>query len=193
MMLICLAKVLNSGLGGRDLLALDTSFHTVDVTGIAEHTLTSLNLCTFAGLIESTIGPIIGIFHQYASYPSGPTIHSVAQLEHFGLRVDDRSRSVNGTQRIITPDGYIFPLSIRDGLAYLDMSLPTLKDVSSFPHVMFTADVPWDSRVCWIMNISRLITPPCSYLTTLVTMIQGLMILGRSSILCRTTLFSHNV
>ena len=35
------------------------------------------------------------------------------------LSVDDRSKGVGGPKRIETPDGYVFPLSIKSGLLYM--------------------------------------------------------------------------
>ena len=47
----------------------------------------------------------------------------------------------------MTPDGYIVPLSVRDGLAYMDMHPPTDHELEHLPHVYFTAEMPWDPRV----------------------------------------------
>ena len=58
-------------------------------TGIADSKIESVLISTVAGLISTTEGPIIGIFHQYAAYGKGSTIHSVNQLRSFGLDVND--------------------------------------------------------------------------------------------------------
>jgi hypothetical protein len=52
-----------------------------------------------------------------------------------------------GLQRIQTMDGYVFPLSIRDGLPYLDMRPCTDVKYELPPHVILTSDVDWDPRV----------------------------------------------
>jgi len=45
-------------------------------------------------------GPIIGILHQYAHYGEGTTIHSVPQLLHFGIDVDEMAiKSSMGSSR----------------------------------------------------------------------------------------------
>ena len=44
--------------------------------------------------IITTNGPIIGIFHQYATGGKGHTIHSALQMEAYGLKVEDRSKLV---------------------------------------------------------------------------------------------------
>jgi hypothetical protein len=44
-------------------------------------------------------------------------------------------------------DGYVFPLSIRDGLPYLGMRPYTDVEYESLPHVILTSDVDWDPQV----------------------------------------------
>jgi hypothetical protein len=51
-----------------------------------------------------------------------------------------------GKQRITTPDGYIIPLDIVDGLAYMPMSVPTEDDRNTLPHISLTGDMDWDPR-----------------------------------------------
>ena len=134
----------NGGLSGSDVRVLATSKQLVDVLGISKNALNDLSICTVAGYILTTEGPIIGVFHQYAHVGSGDTIHSVNQLASFGIKVDERPASVGGTQRIVTPEGFVIPLAIRGGLAYMDMRPPTEEEVKRLPHVTFTSDVPWD-------------------------------------------------
>jgi Reverse transcriptase (RNA-dependent DNA polymerase) len=138
----------NGGLSGSDVRVLMSSLHTADVTGIGDATMTSLPLCTVAGLITTHKGPIIGIFHQYAHVGTGYSIHSSNQLRQFGIVVDDNPRcfSANG-QTIRTPEGHFIPLSLRNGLPYMDMSPPTDNDMATYPHVTFTSDMPWDPHV----------------------------------------------
>jgi len=107
---------------GDDVLI--TAYHDHDraqVMGIAKNSREDLRIVTAAGFIESTEGPVIGIFHQDAHYGKGKSIHSVPQMEHFEIHVDCTSRKKNGMQRVVTPDGWIIPLHIRNGLAYMDM------------------------------------------------------------------------
>jgi hypothetical protein len=106
--------------------------------------VTNLPIVQAAGLIQSSIGPIIGIFNQYASIGDGKSVHSCAQLQSFGTLIDDVPIDCGGTQRIVTPEGHIIPLSIRDGLAYMDMSPPSADDLERYPHVIFTLDDAWD-------------------------------------------------
>jgi len=74
-------------------------------------------------------------------------IHSSAQMEHYKNIVDDKSVRVGGKQSIKTLDGYIIPLSICNGLAYMDMHVPSLKEYAELPHVVLTSDIEWDPTV----------------------------------------------
>jgi hypothetical protein len=135
----------NGGMSGADVRVISETLHTIDVTGLAEKTLSNLPVCTVAALIQTNKGPIIGIFHQYAHYGKGQTVHSSNQLKAFGIMVDDTPRHLpGGTQRLLTPEGYFIPISIRNGLPYIDMSPPTDEELSTYPHVIFTSDLPWN-------------------------------------------------
>ena len=118
-----------------------------DVAGIEDHTITNLRIGTVAGLIQTQRGPIIGIMHQYAIYGKGKSIHSSPQLEHYGIKVDDRSLKVGGGQRITTLEGYVIPLQFRNGLAYFETSKPTDYDLEEYPHVILTSDTDWDPSI----------------------------------------------
>ena len=56
----------NGGMAGDDVLI--TAYDRAQVTGIAGNRLDDLRIVTAAGFIESTEGPVIGIFHQYAHH-----------------------------------------------------------------------------------------------------------------------------
>ena len=134
----------NGGMSGDDVRVIEQTSVTADVTGLADHKVTNLPISTVAAVLQTTTGPVVGIFHQYAHHGMGKTVHSIPQLRSFGLSVDDSSRKHGGSQRILTPDGYVIPLHIRDGLAYMDMHPPSDDEYSSLPHVFMTSDVPWD-------------------------------------------------
>ena len=62
------------------------------------------------------------------------------QMELFNCKDDDRCKVVGGTQRIGTPGGFVFPLSIESDLAYMHSSwVPTDDDLQQYPHVFFTS------------------------------------------------------
>ena len=137
----------NGGLAGSDCRIITTSpDRFVNIEGIDRHQLTNIPIVTCgAYAVSRQHGPVILIFHQFAGMMRGPTIISSGQLEAHMNRVNDRSRKidVNG-QLISTPDGYEFPLHVRNGLAYLDLRPYTDKEWDLYPHVVMTSDVDWD-------------------------------------------------
>jgi hypothetical protein len=124
----------NGGLAGDDVIVLDTTYNTADITGIGGAKLENIPIGTVAGLINTTQGPAIAIFHQYAIYGKGKTIYSVNQCRSFGLDVNDTPKVLpHGRQSIETPDGYVIPLSVRDGLPHMDMRCPTDDEMAKLP------------------------------------------------------------
>ena len=77
-------------------------------------------MVTAPALLDTQMGPIIGIFHEYAHLGKGRSIHAAGQMEWFNCKVDDRSKVVVGAQRIETSDGYVIPCSIESGLVYMN-------------------------------------------------------------------------
>ena len=138
----------NGGMGGKDMRVLEVVTGVyADVEGVGDASVTDLPIVLGAALVENTNrGPIIGLFPQYAYYGKGRTIHSAVQMEAFGLDVDEKPRRARhpGQQRIVTPDGYVIPLSIRNGLPYMDMRYPTDEEMKKYPHVYFTEDTDWN-------------------------------------------------
>jgi hypothetical protein len=154
----------NGGIAGNDCRIISYSDRTVDVTGIANHQLTSIKIGTVGAYARSQRGPVILIMNQYAIFQEFRTIHSSVQLEHFRNTVDDRSIKAGGNQRITTNDGYVFPLDIIGGLPYLKMRAYTDAEFDSLPHVVLTSDLPFRHSVfdctisdkCdWYDNISN--------------------------------------
>ena len=138
----------NGGIVGDDARIIAETSRVVNVQGIRDHQVTDLKIVSAGGVVDSQHGPVIAIFHQYAHMGSGKSIHSSIQLEAFGLEVNDKSCKVTGgRQRIVTPDGYVHPLQIKDGLAYLSMRPFTDKEWETLPHVHWTQDKDWDPSV----------------------------------------------
>jgi hypothetical protein len=46
-----------------------------------------------------------------------------------------------------TPEGYFIPISVRNGLPYIDMHPPTDEELEAYPQVNFTSDMPWEPQV----------------------------------------------
>jgi hypothetical protein len=63
-------------------IAIDKS-RKMNVTGIDNHQLTDLPIVTSGGVINTSKGEVIAIFHQYADIKTGRSIHTSGQLEHF--------------------------------------------------------------------------------------------------------------
>jgi hypothetical protein len=108
------------------------------MTGIRNHTVSNLNIVHAVFVATSDQGPVI-ICHlpESASMPGGKTILSTLQLEANGCTVVTKSASLNNGQQpyIRSPDGYYFPMSMSEGLAYLDIP-PVLddKEWDNLPH-----------------------------------------------------------
>ncbi|CAJ1950921.1 unnamed protein product [Cylindrotheca closterium] len=139
----------NGGIAGDDARIIHKSNCTVDVQGIDNHQVTDIPIVTLAGLIHTQRGPAIAIMHQQAYIGKGQSILSSGQMEHFKIVVDDKSTKVGGQQRLTTPDGFVLPLDIRNGLPYLQMRPPTDRELSNpdIPHVVLTSDTDWDPSV----------------------------------------------
>ena len=120
----------------------------INCVGIDEHELTGLNVVTAAALLDTQEGPIIEIFHENAHLSKGRSIHAAGQMEWFHCKVDDRSKVVDGAQRIETSDRYVIPLSIESGLVYMhSIQILTDNDLQQYPHVFFTSSDTWDASV----------------------------------------------
>jgi hypothetical protein len=114
----------------------------VDIRRIDNHQCTNIDIGTVGGVIQTQKGPVIGIMHQYALLNRGSTIHSPCQLEWYKNDVNDKSVTIpGGLQPIQTMDGYIIPLSIKDGLARLSIRPHTDHEWDSLPHVILTSEI----------------------------------------------------
>jgi hypothetical protein len=137
----------NGGVAGNDVRIIFKTNRTVDIRGIDNHQVTDIDIGTVGGVVQSQKGPIIAVMHQYALLNKGHSIHSPCQFESYKVTVDDKSVRAGGTQRIQTPDGYTIPLSIKDGLARLDIRPYTDQEWDSLPHVFLTDEANWDPSV----------------------------------------------
>ena len=138
----------NGGIAGEDVRIIEKSDRTVDVRGIDNHQITNIPIVTAGGVIKTQHGPAIAIMHQYAYTGQGKTIHSSGQLEWYHNDVNDRSIKVSGgLQRILTNDGYVIPINIRDGLPYVALRPYTDEEWETLPHVILTGDADWDPGV----------------------------------------------
>ena len=137
----------NGGMMGVEGLLLALCDRSITIWGIGNHSLNNLQMCDAASMLESNKGTVIGLFHQYAYRGKGRTIHSCGQIEHYGHKVYDQSRTVGGRQCIVTSNGYILALNYVNGLPYLPMRKPTYDDLQRYPNVVMTSPNPWDPKV----------------------------------------------
>jgi len=138
----------NGGVCGSDMRVINITDKQVDLTGVDNHEIKDIPIVTAAGVVSTTEGQVVVIAHQYAHVPTSKTIHSSTQLEHYGNEVHDKSSLVpGGLQHIKTFDGRIIPLSIRNGLPYMDIRPHTDIEYDTLPHVILTSDADWDPKV----------------------------------------------
>jgi hypothetical protein len=68
---------------------------------------------TFCAVINTQLGRVLGIFHQYPHAPEqAKSIHSRCQFQAHDNLVGDTATIYGGPQRIDTSDGYQLLLSI---------------------------------------------------------------------------------
>ena len=126
----------NGGIAGSDTRIMDTHpTRKVDIEGIDKHRLPDIPIVTAGAVVTTQKGDVIAVMNQYASVRTGKTIHSCAQIEAFGHIIDDKSIKVGGKQRLITPDGYVIPLQVCNGLVYMDMRPHTDEEKADLPIV----------------------------------------------------------
>ena len=83
----------NGGISGDDVMVISEDPNKkVDVSEIGNGEIRDAPICTVLGLIETNKGPVIGMFNQYSHSREGKTIHSVIQMESFGIIVNDRPK-----------------------------------------------------------------------------------------------------
>jgi hypothetical protein len=157
----------NGGIAGDDVRVVEVSStpRRVNVAGLADASLKGIPIGTVGQYVETNKGPIIAIYHQMALYLKGKSILSPPQMEHFKIKVSDVSMKVGGLQRIRTPEGYVIPIDIVNGLPEIRGRKYTDDEYDTLPHVTFTSDVEWDPEVVdniisdkeeWYSNIEAL-------------------------------------
>ena len=139
----------NGSMAGMDTWVLSTVPHAhVDITGVGESILEQLPLVQCASIVDMVDeGNIVLIMSQYAHKPNSKTIHSKSQLESFGSLVHDSAVSAGGHQVIVTHEGYVIPLHVRNGLCYMDMKPASNSDLEQYTHVFITSDAPWNPDI----------------------------------------------
>jgi hypothetical protein len=66
-------------------------------------------------LNASTCERVIGVLHNLVGYGKDRSIICPDQCESHGLKVSRKARHFGGTQKLITPDGYVFRCQYQGG------------------------------------------------------------------------------
>jgi hypothetical protein len=99
----------NGGIGGRDMkrMSYNTDGRRVNIGIAGDHQMTGNRFGTFCAVINTQLGRVLGIFHQYAHVPEqAKSIHSRCQFQARGNLVGDTATIYGGPQCIDTSDGY---------------------------------------------------------------------------------------
>ena len=133
---------------GRDMRRMDEPSENdrkVHITGVGNHWINDKPVGKFGAVARCNLGKRLVVVYEGADVPEQPTtIHSAAQLRHYDVIVDDVPYCKGGRQRLTLLTGEIFPLSIKNGLAYLPMRLPTDEQLATMPQCILTSDKVWD-------------------------------------------------
>jgi hypothetical protein len=129
-------------LAGEDVRVLKHSLCQADISGINNHTMVGLPIVTAAGVVNTHIGPVCVILHQYVLLGKGKSIHSSVQMECHDIVVNERSRRLRrgGQQCLTTLEDYKTHLSICRGLPYMDMHPPLDHELDTLPQVVLSPD-----------------------------------------------------
>jgi hypothetical protein len=92
----------NGGVAGDDMRVIFRTNRSVDIKGIDSHHVNDIGIGTVGGVVQTNMGPVIAIMHQYALLGKGPSIHSPSQLEWYKNNVNDKSIHVPGGLQCIT-------------------------------------------------------------------------------------------
>ena len=138
----------NGCVGGSDckIIGEPSPNRRVHITGMDEHQVRNIPICTVGAYAISNRGPVICVFNETAFTGKHQSILSSLQMEHYRNRVDDRVEGLGGGQQITTADGYNFPLSIVNGLPYMQMRPFTTEEYERLPKVIMTSEEKWDPR-----------------------------------------------
>ncbi len=138
----------NGGIAGREMRVISWTDRYVDLSGIDDHTLRAVRIGTFGATVRTHRGDRILVWNQLAHMPDGKSIVAALQMEAGGCAVFEKPPQVTGKiPHIRTPDGCKIPISIRNGLPYIELRPFTDKEWDELPRVDMTNDNEWDPTV----------------------------------------------
>ena len=130
------------------LISHDFPERLIDIEGINNHIVSRLKLGTHGGAVaQPSQGKVIPVFHQYASYIQGQSIHSSLKLEDNNIAVDDHPTALGGSQSLTTVNVLIIPLEFVNGLARLNLRQYTDNELYSLLHIIMTRNAQWSSHI----------------------------------------------
>ena len=120
----------------------------IDMSGIQDHTVNDLRVVHAAAVAKSDVGDTIVHMPESAHLPGGKTILSGTQMEAQGTTFVTTSQVLNNglPPYVRSTDGYIFPLRVKDGLAYMDIRPVLDSEWDTLPHTYLTKDEPWNPK-----------------------------------------------
>ena len=133
----------SSGIAGRaDSRQMGPSSHLnqhVNANDVGEHTINDNHIAQFCAVSRSQHGDILCIYHEYTiGNIQERTIHSKIQILDYGNKVNDNAILLGGQQTFIAHGGHIFPLSLKNGIFYLEQRIPTDEEMRVLPQVIMT-------------------------------------------------------
>ena len=140
----------NGGIAGSDTRVIYRTKKTIALSGIDNHIVRNLELVHAATVVKSQAGEVILVMRQFTYMPDGKTIMGPIQMEHYGCIVQDISpmgRNKTKVPYVQTPDGYMIPMRVTDGLLYIDTRVPSDDDFRNLPATFITAAEEWDANV----------------------------------------------
>ena len=124
----------------------EDNFRTINVYGCRDEFVTKgLKVGDGITLVTDSSGEkFILRYNEGIIDQNGRSIFSVAQLRDHGMDVDDRPIKYGGRQQMETMESVVFPLNMKGGLAHLTIQYPTDEEISSYPVLEITSDLPWN-------------------------------------------------
>ena len=138
-----------SGIAGtKDSLPWDSNINdgrSVKITGLGERIVSNVPVGSVCAVSNSLDGSVLCIYHNYATGHIQPTtIHSKVQLQDYHNIVDDTILMLGGSQTLTTGKRSIFPLTVKNGLCYLEQRKPTEWEMKKLPKHEMTSIELWD-------------------------------------------------
>jgi hypothetical protein len=136
----------NGGIAGKDTRVIFRTGMYLSLSGIDNHTVRNLELVTVVTVVKSHAGDILLVMRQFAYMPDGKTIMSPIQMEKYGCTIHDQTSRIGEkkTPYLKTPDGYMVPMRITEGLPYIDTRAPTDEEMKTLPATFVTGSEFWN-------------------------------------------------